>query len=151
MNIFFLDKDPKKAASYLYNKHLSKMQLETAQIICTCCYMNNIAAPYRPTHKNHPLVLWTAESKNNLEWLLDHAIGMNLEWTTKGKKEHSSYKISMEYGKKLLAVLPTIGLTGIPIAKNRYELNDAVNWYRNYYLSQKSHIRTKQENEVIFE
>ena len=35
MNIFYLDKDPAKAASYFYDKHKVKMILESAQMLCT--------------------------------------------------------------------------------------------------------------------
>ena len=35
MNIFYLNKDPKKAAVVQYNKHIVKMILESAQMLCT--------------------------------------------------------------------------------------------------------------------
>ena len=35
MNIFYLDEDPKLAAIYQYNKHVVKMILESAQMLCT--------------------------------------------------------------------------------------------------------------------
>ena len=35
MNIFYLDKCPKKAAQLQYNKHVVKMILESAQMLCT--------------------------------------------------------------------------------------------------------------------
>jgi hypothetical protein len=35
MNIFYLDKDPKKAAQYSCDKHVVKMILESAQMLCT--------------------------------------------------------------------------------------------------------------------
>ena len=35
MNIFYLDKDPKKAAEYSCDKHVVKMILESAQMLCT--------------------------------------------------------------------------------------------------------------------
>ena len=35
MNIFYLDKNPYKAARYQYNKHVVKMILESAQMLCT--------------------------------------------------------------------------------------------------------------------
>ena len=35
MNIFYLDHDPVKAASYFYDKHKVKMILESAQMLCT--------------------------------------------------------------------------------------------------------------------
>ena len=35
MNIFYLDKDPVKAAKYSCDKHVVKMILESAQMLCT--------------------------------------------------------------------------------------------------------------------
>jgi hypothetical protein len=35
MNIFYLDKDPIKAAEYSCDKHVVKMILESAQMLCT--------------------------------------------------------------------------------------------------------------------
>ena len=61
MNIFYLDKDPRKAAEFQYNKHVVKMILETAQILCTAhhCIMGEDAdVPYKSTHKNHPSTVW---------------------------------------------------------------------------------------------
>ena len=35
MNIFYLHPDPVKAAQYHYNRHVVKMPLEAAQMLCT--------------------------------------------------------------------------------------------------------------------
>jgi len=35
MNIFYLDRNPYKAAEKHYNKHVVKMVLEAAQLLCT--------------------------------------------------------------------------------------------------------------------
>ena len=35
MNIFYVDKDPVKAAKMLLDKHVVKMILESAQMLCT--------------------------------------------------------------------------------------------------------------------
>ena len=55
MNIFYLDKCPVKAAKYQYNKHVVKMILESAQMLCTAhhCVMGEDAnVPYKVAHKN---------------------------------------------------------------------------------------------------
>ena len=38
MNIFYLDEDPEVAAILQYNKHVVKMILESAQMLCTAHY-----------------------------------------------------------------------------------------------------------------
>ena len=59
MNIFYLHRDPVIAAKVQYNKHVVKMILESAQMLCTAhhCYgdkdqIQNV--PYKKAHYNHP-------------------------------------------------------------------------------------------------
>ena len=49
MNIFYLDKCPVKAAKYQYNKHVVKMILESAQMLCTAHHHYNMFTdvPYK--------------------------------------------------------------------------------------------------------
>ena len=55
MNIFYLSHDPEEAAQYQYNKHVVKMILESAQLLCTAHReLGNDDVPYKSTHKNHP-------------------------------------------------------------------------------------------------
>lgn len=57
MNIFYLDDDIETCARYHCDKHVIKMILESAQILCTVLWINQIPAPYRSTHKHHPCVI----------------------------------------------------------------------------------------------
>lgn len=56
MNIFILDKDPIIAAQMLCDKHVIKMPLETAQLLCSVFWvsLNNQMSlsqiPYKLTH-----------------------------------------------------------------------------------------------------
>ena len=36
MNVFYVDKHPVKAAEQMCDKHIVKMILESAQLLCTC-------------------------------------------------------------------------------------------------------------------
>ena len=49
MNIFYLSHCPKKAAQVQYNKHVVKMILETAQLLCTAHHElgTSIDIPYK--------------------------------------------------------------------------------------------------------
>ena len=63
MNIFYLDKDPVVAARVQYNKHVVKMILESAQMLCTAhhCYGSSeqkANVPYKQAHLNHPSTIW---------------------------------------------------------------------------------------------
>jgi len=62
MNIFFLDFDTEKCAKYHCDKHVVKMILETAQLLCGTHWVIGSEAPYKLSHKNHPCAIWTRES-----------------------------------------------------------------------------------------
>jgi hypothetical protein len=71
------------------------MILESAQLLCTTHWILgtniesiNIAKIYKPTHKNHPCVLWAANHCVNYAWLL--ALGDHLcqEYTFRYGKKH---------------------------------------------------------------
>ena len=71
MNIFYLDKCPKKAARLQYNKHVVKMILESAQMLCTAHhhYGNGDNVPYKKAHYNHPSTIWVRENSLHYDWL----------------------------------------------------------------------------------
>ena len=50
MNIFYLNECPKKAAQLQYNKHVVKMILETAQLLCGAHHMTHqVPTKYPPS------------------------------------------------------------------------------------------------------
>ena len=73
MNIFYLHSDPVKAAKYQYNKHVVKMILESAQMLCTAYHLldpcNSDDIPYKVAHKNHPSTIWVRYSAPHYLWL----------------------------------------------------------------------------------
>jgi hypothetical protein len=77
MNIFYLDKCPVKAAQLQYNKHVVKMILESAQMLCTAhhCYGDRDQkenVPYKQAHLNHPSTIWARQSRSTYMWLYEH-------------------------------------------------------------------------------
>ena len=61
MNIFILDKDVKKCAQYHVDKHVVKMILETAQLLCGVHHMlpePTPDVPYKLSHKNTKVNLY---------------------------------------------------------------------------------------------
>ena len=62
MNIFKLDATPELCAQVHCDKHVSKMILESAQMLCTVFWSNNQTAPYKPVHAKHPCTLWAGAS-----------------------------------------------------------------------------------------
>ena len=93
MNVFYVDKHPVKAAEQMCDKHIVKMILESAQLLCTCHRVQDGTEYYdktkngrkikRWTHPNpnlepllykagwvkHPSTIWLFESAYNYIWL----------------------------------------------------------------------------------
>ena len=134
MNIFILDSKPEIAAKYHCDKHVVKMVLETAQILCTA----GKVGPYKPTHSNHPCVLWAGESIENWEWLyyLGHALGE--EYTRRFYRVHKSHEVIKDL---IIPPLPSKGLTRFALAMpEQYHHPCPVTAYRFYYIREKKHI-----------
>ena len=149
MNIFYLDKDPYKAAELQYNKHVVKMILESAQMLCTAHHHYNIFTdvPYKKAHYNHPSTIWCRQNKNQYRWLYNHMIALGQEYTARYNKEH----MSITKCRLPLFRYPV----GIPEGKfeqppqcmpDEYKHKSAIHAYWNYYIGDKSAIcNTKKE------
>lgn len=137
MNIFVLDKNPRKAARMLCDKHIVKMILESAQMLCTAHWLKNGKAPYKPTHKNHPCSKWVRKSLGNYKWLVIHALEMCREYKKRYKRTHRCQKI-IEWCKKNLPNIKKRKLTEFAQAMpKRYKNKSVVKAYRDYYLHEK--------------
>lgn len=144
MNIFVLHRNPRKAARMMCDKHVVKMILESAQMLCTVAHQNGIEAPYKPGFTHHPCTKWAGTSLQNWTWLLNHAEELCLEYTRRYNKNHKTeavinYLATIDIEK----YLPNSGLT--PFAKampEHYKHEDAVLSYRHYYLGAKSSFAT---------
>ena len=104
MNIFYLDKDPVKAAKLQYNKHVVKMILESAQMLCTAHHVldNRVRLlddiPYKITHVNHPSTKWVRTNNRNYMWLYHHMMALGDEYTKRyNKKCLMSIKMNVVY------------------------------------------------------
>ena len=141
MNIFYLDKDIQLCAQYHCDKHVIKMILEYAQILCTVLHKRGKLAPYHPTHINHPCVLWAGESQENWEWLRNLAQALNEEYRFRFDKliNHKSYNVILTLPSP---DLPRMGLTERPqTMPDEYKvMGDPVAAYRNYYIHGKQKI-----------
>lgn len=150
MNIFVLDLDPTKAAQAHNDKHVVKMVLETAQILCTVLNSKGHTTPYRSTHKHHPSVLWAGRSLENFMWLKNLGLELCKEYTFRYNKKHACEDIiknlvpnSNDFQLKNL----TIFAQAMP---DEYKNKDPVVAYRNYYLGAKKELLkyTKREMPV---
>ena len=152
MNIFYLDKDPKLAAIYQYNKHVVKMILESAQMLCTAhhCYGSaeqKANVPYKQAHLNHPSTIWARQSKSTYMWLYDHMMALGTEYYVRYGKTH----LTITKCKDFLATPPK-HIQGDEWSQppqampDEYKHKDSIIAYWQYYINDKSHIAGKTEN-----
>ena len=145
MNIFVLDTDPNKCAIYHNDKHVVKMILETAQLLCGVHHMTDQAndlvsdqVPYKLSHKNHPCSIWARQCLENYIWLCDLGMELCKEYTHRYGKTHKSQAV-IEWCMTNLPNLPELGdLT--PFAKampDECKTDDVVESYRRYYIMEK--------------
>ena len=137
MNIFVLDDNIEHCAIYHCDKHVVKMTLETAQLLCSPYEPGK--APYKRTHYNHPCAKWARESISNYEWLVEFGYFISQEYTHRYNKIHKCLDVIDWCDNNSHTLnLPDIGLTPWAQAMpDEYKDPCAVQAYRNYYLGDK--------------
>ena len=156
MNIFYLNKDPKKAAVIQYNKHIVKMILESAQMLCTAhhhyaeSYNYKTFVPYKKAHYNHPSTIWARGNKSQYLWLYNHMVALGEEYTDRYGKEH----LTITKCKTPLMFIPK----GIPdgffteppqCMPDEYKVeNNSVEAYWNYYEGEKHSVANTNEQKI---
>jgi len=152
MNIFYLDQDPKLCAQYHTDKHVVKMILESAQLLCTA--INTLSGeqvtPYKSTHVNHPCSLWVRSSFDNWIYTYNLMEALEKEWQYRFnqtrrhlsvvkliKCEPYEYKLPIFAGRP--GILQHKGLTPPALAMPDYckISSDPVECYREYYRKEK--------------
>jgi hypothetical protein len=146
MNIFVLSVNPQEAARMQFDKHIVKMALETAQILST---ING--GPYKPTHQNHPCVLWAAEALENYKWLVKHGIAICEEYTYRFNKRHKCQDV-IESLHEPLVCIPQGCTPWVLCMPEQYKLKyldgtyKTVESYREYYKSKASFANWTKRN-----
>jgi hypothetical protein len=162
MNIFILDDDLVKSASYMVDRHIVKMPTESLQMLMTNMILHDsemyrddypltkAGTQYKISHKNHPCTQWAGENISNFRWLLDYAEIMCREYTARYKKIHYA-SLGMAWIRSKLSThsslyrFPFSQATMTPFAlcmpdDCKSPDGNAVLSYRNYYLREKSHL-----------
>lgn len=140
MNIFFVNRDPIVSAQQLVDKHVVKMPLETAQLLCSAFPQG--VAPYRRTHYNHPSAIWTRQSKQNYIWLIKHGLALCEEYTHRYGKTHKSQAVILWCKDNLSSLEFNSEDFNDPPAcmPDECKTGDSVASYQNYYRTHKSYI-----------
>ena len=144
MNIFYLDKDPIIAAQMSCDKHVVKMILESAQMLCTAHRELDGDVPdvfYKSTHKNHPSTIWARSKAGNYRWLYDLFVSLCDEYTYRYGKVHLSDK---KFRASLLSHPRNISFGDYiqppQCMPDEYKCDDSVTAYRNYYMGDKAYF-----------
>lgn len=136
MNIFVLDLDPVKCAAQYINKHVVKMTLETAQILCAVHEPG--VAPYKRTHYNHPCTVWARESTANYLWLCDLGLAIANEYTERYGKRHKSQDVIEWCEERIPESIPYGPLTAFPQAMpDEFKDDCPITAYKKYYEHKK--------------
>jgi hypothetical protein len=153
MNIFFLDENPTLSAQYHVDKHVVKMILETAQLLCGVHHMTHQVTPqvpYKLSHKNHPCAIWARESLSNYLYLCEMGLELGKEYTYRYGKKHKSIEV-IEWCIVNKPNIPDIGFTTPAKAMpDEYKVDSVVESYRNYYMGAKISLASWKNREKPF-
>lgn len=139
MNLFLLHPDPKINAWLHHDKHVVKMILETAQIVSTVAYDRGQYAPYKPTHRKHPVTLWVAENDDHLNYIIHVGMHLSMEYSRRFGKVHKS---SLELEKMCRHMIDGFKKYSKPECfvqcfPDEYKHDDPFQGYRDYYVAEK--------------
>ena len=143
MNIFRVDNDPVKSAQMLCDKHIVKMPLETAQMLCSVWHRYNFGhlVKYKEAYKNHPCTRWAGDSKENYRWLVKHGLELCEEYTRRYDKEHKCHRVIWSIAVAPSFILDDKATPQPQCMPDEYKvLDNAVQAYKNYYIGAKSKI-----------
>lgn len=137
MNIFITNRHPGQAAIDLCDKHVPKMLLESTQMLSNAYNLYSSVqgvAPYKPMYLNHPCSKWVLESRGNFDWLFEHALVINSEYTKRFGKTHKCFHaLSTMWMFEKTLTFPMQGMTPhVFVMPMVYRCESVVQSYRSY-------------------
>ena len=170
MNIFILDNDPKEAAKMHCNKHVSKMIVESGQMLSTVHRILDGALQKKPSksgksmvkywehpnsslesvlykavHVNHPCTIWSRESIANYTWHYDLFVALSEEFTHRYGKIHATWTKLKDALKNPPKNIPSIGLTPFKLAMGAQPQcinnDDPIGSYRKFYMTKQNRFK----------
>lgn len=156
MNLFVIDKDPVQAARWNVDRHVIKMPTEVAQMLCTAFWNQDIAAPYKQTHRNHPCSVFVRASSSNFLWTVQHGMALCEEYNVRYGKTHASGAI-INWCRENMNLLKfnstqltdfAVAIKEDAICRTKAEFNTAstVEKYRMFYRYDKAHLHAWKAN-----
>jgi len=135
MNIFFLHRDPSRAAKAQCDKHVVKMVLETTQMLSTAVRRRGYNIGYQSAYPKHPMTIWVGDTRDNFCWALCHAEELSKEYTARYKKFHASQKVLDDIREYYPNLFSYENITEPPqCMPDEFKCNDYVRAYRDYYI-----------------
>ena len=104
MNIFAVHQDPVQAARMLPDRHVTKMILESCQMLSLVfsphywdigTVLKVDGTPFKTAKgafKKHPCTIWAQDKVENCAWLIQHACGLSEEFRKRYGKFHGLHK-----------------------------------------------------------
>jgi hypothetical protein len=152
MNIFVLDSNPITSAIHHCDKHIVKMPLEVAQMMCALFPKGD--APYKRTHYNHPCTVWSRQTPANYQWLYNYGVALCQEYTSRYGKQHKSGAViewcNDNYTSDMFEQSNNSLTKFAQAMPDKYKQSSAVNAYRAYYINEKHKIATWKQNKPIW-
>jgi hypothetical protein len=138
MNIFVTSPDPWRCAIMLDDRRLSKMCVESAQLLCTAMHVAcaeqgvTLHIPYKRTHVNHPCSVWTRQSRGNFSWLLELLRSLTFEFYLRRGKGHKCATLvpTLRRGVELFSGPQTMFVN----CSRHKDFNDVIDAYRHTML-----------------
>jgi hypothetical protein len=151
MNIFFLNLIQSICAQQHVDKHIVKMPLETAQLLCSAHYFfpsSSFTPPYKLTHKNHPCAVWTRASLQNYLWLCVLGLELCKEYTFRYGKVHKCEALIRDLQSNPPS-LPDVEFTEPPkCMPDVHKSGDVISSYQSYYKIDKAHIHSWKKRQT---
>jgi hypothetical protein len=141
MNLFILDIDPVIAAEMNCDRHVCKIIIESAQMLCLGHWATGSQAEYYArTHMNNHVSKWVRENKSNYRWTISHGLSLCDEYTRRYSKVHAVRRI-IEWCRDNEPKIPDGDLTAFrqAVAEDCYN-PDPVYAYHLYYVKYKSYF-----------
>ena len=166
MNIFILHEYPVEAAQLQCDKHVVKMIVESAQMLCTAHRMLDGTQVmndkgklikqwtlnddrdtwfYRSVHTGHPCTVWTMKTSGNYTWHYNHFVALCDEYTYRYGKVHATDKLLRNALANYPKNIPISYRTPFALAMNSNPeckfIDDPVKSYRMFYQTKQDRFK----------